>query len=196
MSVRGCQRLPSPSSASGTRRGGRARATFPSAPPRVWAALSRSTQPARGPRLGVAALGRPASTVGAQAGRTAAHGGFTVASAPKAHRRALPTLAQAKRPFRRRNAPARRKCLPFKVRAPEAVPVARRHRKWMRPAGGGGGRPALELLRAAGQASLWGLRRRSGLGWPGAASGCPWGARGRAGDAGRPWTPLRSRCLR
>lgn len=46
-------------------------------------------------------------------------------------------LAQPKRPFRQRNKPARRKCLPFKARAPEAVPAARRHRKWMRPAAGG-----------------------------------------------------------
>lgn len=121
-----------------------------------------------------------------------AHGCF----GPQAHRSAPPILIQPQLPFCRRVAPARRKGLPFKARAPEAVPAARRHRKWMRPAGGGGGRPALELLSAAGRASLWRLRRRSGLGWPGAASGCPWGARGRAGDAGSPWTPLRSRCRR
>lgn len=124
-----------------------------------------------------------------------AHGCF----GPQAQRSASPILAQPQLPFHWRAAPARRKGLPFKERAPEAVPAARRHRKWMRPAGGGGGgggRPALELLSAAGRTSLWRLRRRSGLGWPGAASGCPWGTRGQAGDAGRPWTPLRSRCRR
>lgn len=50
---------------------------------RVWAALSKPAQSARGRRLGVAALGRPASTLGAQEGRTTAHGRLTGAAAPR-----------------------------------------------------------------------------------------------------------------
>lgn len=54
--------------------------------------------------------------------------------------------------------------------------------------GGGGGRPARSFLGAGGaEARAQGAPR--GL-------GCPWGAGGRAGDAGRPWTPLRSRSRR
>lgn len=89
MSARGCQRPPSRSSPSGTRRGGRAGAMILGAPRRrVWAALSKPVPSARGRRRGVAALSRPASTAGAQEGLTAAHGRLTGASAPR-HRGAL-----------------------------------------------------------------------------------------------------------
>lgn len=88
----------------------------------------------------------------------------------------------------------RRGALPFKTRVPEVVPRQRRYRKWMR-----------RQLRAAGRESSSRCRAGVAVAAGGAAQaragrvrprGCPWGAGGRAGDAGRPWTPLRSRCRR
>ncbi|KAM6162802.1 trafficking protein particle complex subunit 10-like [Erethizon dorsatum] len=60
-------------------------------------------------------------------------------------------------------------------------------------AAGGGGRrgrrPARGCLRAGGATQARARLARRGL-------GCPWGAGGRTGDAGSPWTPRRSRCRR
>lgn len=55
-------------------------------------------------------------------------------------------------------------------------------------AAGGGGRPA-RSCRGAGSEEARAQRAPRGL-------GCPWGAGDGAGDAGRPWTPLRSHSRR
>lgn len=88
----------------------------------------------------------------------------------------------------------RRGALPFKTRVPEAVPRQRRYRKWMRRQLRAGGRQSSSRGRAGVAVAAGGAAQaRAGRGRP---RGCPWGAGGRVGDAGRPWTPLRSRCRR
>lgn len=86
--------------------------------------------------------------------------------------------------------------LPFKPRAPEAVARRRRDRKWSgrrAAAAAAGGRLGSCLARPGGPPCRGAAQARAG---PARPRGCPWGAGGRAGDGGRPWTPLRRRCRR
>lgn len=171
------------------RAAGRARAARPASPVREHpGSLTVREARLRSPRR--------SSGAGPRGAPTAEGGGRTRPGSPTPPpTSSLPVPARpARAPFRRR--PGAAKARPVRPRAP---------RKWScrgAEAGSGRGRrqraaeevrPALELPSAAGRAAP--LRLGLGLG-PARPRGCPWGAGGRAGDAGRPWTPLRSRCRR
>lgn len=111
------QRPPGPSSTSGTPAGdacGRPAAS-PCCPPH--ASPVRPRAPAWG-----AVPGRPVPTVRDPRGTHIGPRPARADSGPETRRIPPPTLAQPGSPFRRRTESARRKGLPFKARAPEAVP--------------------------------------------------------------------------
>lgn len=149
---------------------------------RQWESDDR--RPGRRHQAGTGEQGRlPESLVGARGQPEASDAAARPPRPPRPARPARPPL------FRRRAGGA--KTRPFQLRAPEVVMRRRRGRKWTRPAkasGAAGGR-LQSCLGAAGAAQARARLARRGL-------GCPWGAGGRAGDAGCPWTPLRTRCLR
>lgn len=116
---------------------------------------------------------------------------------PAGTRRALlppPSPAPGAAVFRSEDsAGPRPRGLPFKPRAPEAVARPCRGRKWCGRRAAAGGRLGSCLARPGGPPCRGAAQARAG---PARPRGCPWGAGGRAGDGGRPWTPLRSRCRR
>lgn len=151
-------------------------------PPQEDPNLGGSSQPCNlyssGPtRVAAAPHGRPARCFGSE-GTSA---GTCTPPACVRGRPSLPARRAAPPPGRLSvggQRQGRLEALPFKPRAPEAVSQQRRHRKWMQPAAAGG-RLRSCLARPAGRRCC-GRRRRSGSGWPGAASGLPMG-RGRPG---------------
>lgn len=210
MSARGCQRPPGGSTGSGSATPGAVLDVGHSCGRCLWAPrceyrLPSPRQPCPPESAGLGGGSRPSSPYGKGPTRdpqrpTSGPRGFRPRDAKdtsadtRAAWIAFPPFVGGPSPLGGKASPLRRapRKRYHRAPAPEAGAAGGRRRR----AAGDCGRPARELPRAAGRASLSRLRRRLGSGWPGAASGCPWGAGGRAGDAGRPWTPLRSRCRR
>lgn len=182
----GCRPLRGPRPGESARRGRRRRRPRPRAPTTGVVASGRGDVvgdppcpcrcrgPARSPPAGRGrrARGRPRSCIPCSAGP--GRGAAAARGRPAGHP-GPEARGEVRRGCARHPLPVGGRCgrgpRPFTPRAPEAIGRRRRRRKWMRPAAAGG-RLGGDLARPGGRRCR-GRRRRSGSGWPGAASRRP-----------------------